>query len=132
MAFGKNKDLKYTIKEDGINEVIEENGNMITMLREVAWNDKEPKLEMRKWIINPDTETPMKGLSFMTEKGPHSAAELLVKHGYGETKTLLGDLSTREDFENGLISTIGKKKVDETKQKEEIIQDDYLDPKGLL
>ena len=68
----------------------------------------------------------------MTEKGPHSAAELLVRHGYGETKTLLGDLSTREDFENGLISTIGKKKVDETKQKEEIIQDDYLDPKGLL
>lgn len=118
------KDFSYHIKEDGINEVIEENGNMIMMLREVAWQGRDYRLELRKWIVDTEKEKPMRGVSFMTEQGPHTLTETLIKHGYGNTLNVLRELSGREDFEDSLISTIGKAKVDETKLKEYTIDDD--------
>lgn len=118
------KFLSYEVKEDGINEVIDEAGNMVVMLREVAWQGREHKLELRNWIIDIDKEQPMKGVAFKTEQGPHNCAEILVKHGFGNTQTILKELSQREDFEESLINTIGKKKVDQTKQKTVIVEDD--------
>lgn len=121
--------LSYDVKQDGINEVIDEAGNMVMMLREVAWQGREHRLELRNWIIDVDKEMPMKGVSFKTEQGPHNCVEIMVKHGFGNTQKVLQELSLREDFEDALVHTIGRKKIDETKQKEVVVEeDDYFIP----
>ena len=81
------KDLSFTIKDDGINELIDEKGNMVLMLREVAWNGRDAHLELRKWIVDVDKEQPMKGVSFITPEGPNKLTEVLVDKGFGDTET---------------------------------------------
>lgn len=123
------KQLVYDVKEDGINEVIDEAGSMVLMLREVAWEGREHRLELRNWVVDVDKEAPMKGVAFKTKQGPHNCAEVLVRHGFGNTRTLLHELSAREDFEESLVAVIGKAKVDQTKKKEIIVEeDDYFIP----
>lgn len=124
--------ITFTIKEDGINELIEERGNMVTMLREVAWGNREAHLEVRKWVVSPDEEKPMRGCSFMTEEGPHKLVEVMADNGYGNTKTMLGALSKREDFEDALTQTIGKKKVEKAKNTEVTVdEEEFFDPKSV-
>ena len=122
------KDLQFEIDKEGPNEVIDENGNMVMMLRRVAWNGKEARLELRKWIIDTNDEKPMRGVTFMTEQGPHNAAEALVGLGYGRTNQLLNTLKTREDFEESLVSVIGKKKVEKAKSSTYVESEDYFIP----
>lgn len=125
--------VEFKVKEDGVNEVIDEKGNMALMLREVAWGGRDYHLELRKWIVDIDKEQPMKGCSFITEEGPHNLVDTMVKYGYGHTDTILKELSTRESFEEDLTKVIGKVKVQKAKESEvTITEDDYLDPKSLL
>ena len=124
--------ITFTIKEDGINELIEERGNMVTMLREVAWGNREAHLEVRKWVVSPDEEKPMRGCSFMTEEGPHKLVEVMADNGYGNTKTVLKALSKREDFDDALTQTIGKKKVGKAKNTEVTVdEEEVFDPKSV-
>lgn len=44
MAWKNSGPISFNIDPEGINEVIEENGNMVTMLRKVSWGDKESKI----------------------------------------------------------------------------------------
>ena len=125
--------VEFKVKEDGINEVIDEKGNMALMLREVAWNGRDYHLELRKWIVDVDKEQPMKGCTFITEEGPNNLVDTMVKHGYGNTRNILHELSSRDSFEEDLVSVIGKQKVDKAKDAEiTITEDDYFDPKSLL
>lgn len=125
--------VEFKVKEDGINEVIDEKGNMALMLREVAWNGRDYHLELRKWIVDVDKEQPMKGCTFITEEGPNNLVDTMVKHGYGNTRNILHELSSRDSFEEDLVSVIGKQKVDKAKDTEvTITEDDYFDPKSLL
>ena len=125
--------VEFKVKKDGINEVIDEKGNMALMLREVAWNGRDYHLELRKWIVDVDKEQPMKGCTFITEEGPNNLVDTMVKHGYGNTRNILHELSSRESFEEDLVSVIGKQKVDKAKDTEATItEDDYFDPKSLL
>jgi hypothetical protein len=135
MAFKKDGGpIKFEIKEDGINELIDEgNGNSSIMLREVGWNGRDPKLELRKWIIDVDKETPMRGLSFITEQGPHTLTEVLAEKGFGNTENLIHSIKDREDFDESLVKVIGKKKIEKSKNTEVTIsEDDYFDPKSVL
>ena len=125
--------VEFKVKEDGINEVIDEKGNMALMLREVAWNGRDYHLELRKWIVDVDKEQPMKGCTFITEEGPNNLVDTMVKHGYGNTRNILHELSSRDSFEEDLVSVIGKQKVDKAEDTEvTITEDDYFDPKSLL
>lgn len=125
--------ITFTIKEDGINELIEERGNMVTMLREVAWGNREAHLEVRKWIVSPDEEKPMRGCSFMTEEGPHKLVEIMADNGYGDTKNVLKALSKREDFDDALVKTVGKKKLDTAKKTEvSVDEEEFFDPKAMV
>lgn len=128
----KKDSVTYDIKEDGINEIIDEKGNMVMMLREVAWGGREHKLELRKWVIGVDTETPMKGAAFMTEQGPHNLVHTMTKLGYGDTTEILQNIKDRDNFEDSLVKVIGKKKVEESKEKVVITEEDYFDPKSLI
>ena len=135
MAFKKDGGpIKFEIKEDGINELIDEgNGNSSIMLREVGWNGRDPKLEIRKWIIDVDKETPMRGLSFITEQGPQTLTEVLAEKGFGNTEKLINNIKDREDFDESLVKVIGKKKIEKSKNTEVTIsEDDYFDPKSVL
>ena len=135
MAFKKDGGpIKFEIKENGINELIDEGtGNSSIMLREVGWNGRDPKLEIRKWIIDVDKETPMRGLSFITEQGPHTLTEVLVEKGFGNTEKIITNIKDREDFDDSLVKVIGKKKIEKSKNTEVTIsEDDYFDPKSVL
>lgn len=135
MAFKKDGGpIKFEIKENGINELIDEGtGNSSIMLREVGWNGRDPKLEIRKWIIDVDKETPMRGLSFITEQGPHTLTEVLAEKGFGNTEKLITNIKDREDFDDSLVKVIGKKKIVKSKNTEVTIsEDDYFDPKSVL
>ena len=100
--------------------VFDEKGNTILSLRWESWNGREEKLALRKCYIDKEgNETPNKGFSFLTEEGPHSLAEELVRRGYGYTDTLVDILKKRDD--------IGKK-LDDV----ETYEDEYFDPQSLF
>lgn len=127
------KDLSFSIKDDGINELIDEKGNMVLMLREVAWNGRDAHLELRKWIVDVDKEQPMKGVSFITPEGPNRLTEVLADKGFGNTEKLLKCLKDREDFDSALIKTIGKTKVQEAKNSDvTIVEEDYYNPQKMF
>lgn len=134
MPFKKDQGpIQYKIEQGTINDIIEERNNTVTMLRKVAWNGRDARLELRKWVIEENGEKPMKGLSFSTEEGPHNLVHILTKRGFGDTKTILGNLKEREDFDSALTETIGMKKVIEVKNTEVSVQsDEFYDPKSML
>lgn len=134
MPFKKNAGpISYEIKADGVNQLIDEHNNTITMLREVSWNGREAHLELRKWIVEEGGERPMKGYSFSTEEGPHNLVHVMTELGYGNTKTILGNIKDRTDFDQALVETVGMQKVIEAKNTEyEVSNDEFYDPKSMM
>ena len=134
MPFKKNAGpISYEIKEGGVNQLIDEHNNTITMLREVSWNGREAHLELRKWIVEEGGERPMKGYSFSTEDGPHNLVHVMTELGYGNTKTILGNIKDRSDFDTALVETVGMQKVIEAKNTEyEVSNDEFYDPKSMM
>lgn len=131
------KQYTYKIKENGINEIIDEKNNTVMMIREVAWGKniekEEYHLEIRKWYVNTESEMPGKGFTFTTEKSPHNLVNTMVKLGFGETKKIIDGIKDRPDFEDSLAKSISKNKINEAKNKKvEIDSDDYFVPKNLL
>jgi hypothetical protein len=124
-------DFKYHVNDE-VNEIVDEKGNSAIMFRKLAWGDGEEKLELRKWYVDIDKETPAKGVTFLTEDGPHNLTHILVKKGFGDTEKILGELKSRDDFDEALSNTIGKKKVKEIKDKESASEEIYYDPKEML
>lgn len=134
MPFKKDQGpIQYQIDPEAVNCVIEERNNTVTMLRKVAWNGREARLELRKWVVEENGEKPMKGFSFMTQEGPHNLVHTLIDNNFGDTKTILGSLHKRDDFETSLAETIGMKKVIEAKNTEVTVQsDEFFDPKNMI
>lgn len=135
MAFSK-KDagpIQYEVDGNGPSYLIEERNNTVTMLRNVAWNGREARLELRRWVVEESGEKPMKGVSFMTQEGPHNLVHALTEAGFGDTKTILGNIKDRHDFEPALAETIGMQKVIEAKNTEVIVQsDEFYDPRSMM
>jgi len=133
MAFKKDSNITYKVKENGINEIITEKNNTVLMLREVAWGDRDYHLELRKWFVDGKNETAGKGVSFTSEETPHVLTETLAKLGYGNTEKIITNIKNRSDFETSLANSIGMKKVVKAKNTEvEVSNDDYYDPKKLI
>ena len=118
---------EYT-KDDSVDEVFDERGNVILAMRMIGWGGKEPRLELRKWNISIEKETPNKGFAFLTEEGPHNLVSCLLKAGYGKTDEVLNSIKDREDFKEALVKTLGSKEA----IKELGIEEDYYDPKESL
>ena len=93
------KDIQYSYKEDGINEVIDElSATSFLALREVKWSAEESdyKLDLRRYFIKQDeTEMPGKGTAI---GNPDKLAEVLVDHLYGGTKNIISSIATRDDY----------------------------------
>lgn len=101
--------LKFFL-HDGIDEVFDERGSSFCALRKVQWakdgteaDPEKGKLEVRRWMVNSEgMETPYKGMTFLTEDGPHNLAHVLVSMGYGDTKEILNDLRKRDNFKEAV------------------------------
>lgn len=137
MSFKKGKDVKFDFPQDGINEVIAESGNTIIRLREVSWNGRPARLEVRKWRMNSGNgeETPAQGLTFASEEIANSLVHTMTKVGFGETQSILKNISNRKDFDEALVKTIGKEKIVKVKStvfETKVNDDDYYDPKKMI
>lgn len=134
MAFKKDSGpIQYEIDPNGANYLIEERNNTVTMLRNVAWNGREARLELRKWVVEEGGEKPMRGLSFLTPEGPHNLVHALTEHGYGNTKTVIDNLKKRDDFETSLAESIGMQKVVEARNTEVTVKsDEFYDPRSMI
>lgn len=133
---GFNKDsgkITYTVVND-FDHVIDEKGNMTINLRQLYWGDNPNKvrLDLRRWSINANgEEVPGKGVSFMTEEGPHTLTETLIKTGYGDTRNIITNLTEREDFRPALNSVLGK--GDEYYNEKETREiEEFFDPRTTL
>lgn len=121
----------YHVNEE-VDEIVDERGNSAIMFRKLAWGEGEEKFELRKWFVDIGKETPGKGVTFLTEEGPHNLTQVLVKKGFGETEKILHELKQRKDFEESLINVIGKERVEEAKEQESSSDKVYYDPKEIL
>lgn len=133
----KDKVFKFDFPEEGINEVVAESGNTIIRFREVSWNGRPARLEVRKWRMSTadGEETPSQGLTFASKDIANSLVHTMTKSGFGETQTVLNNISKRNDFEQALVKTIGKEKVVKAKSTEyetNINEEDYFDPKRVM
>lgn len=115
MAFDSNTNIR-PVMFDGLDAIFDEKGSMFLSMRKVQWvkegNEPDPskaKLELRKWIVGPDgVEKANKGMTFLTEEGPHELTKTLVHHGYGKTKEILLELKGREDFQESVNTLFDK------------------------
>lgn len=124
--------FKYKI-EDEIDYVFEEQGNQFNALRKVKWGDNgEARLELRRWRNAPDgSEVPAKGMTFLTEEGPHELVNTMTANGYGHTIDILKNLSTRADFKKCLNSVVGEDSEFYDKNVGKV-EDEFFDPYKLL
>ena len=125
-----NDKFSFNIKEDDINEVIDEkkNGNAFVALRKVSWGGSPHKLEIRKWVIdNTGNEKPMKGVSFFNEdEGTNNLINVLLKNNYGNTVDVLSSIKDRDNFKDSL------NKVMSGEVNNEEDNYNYYDPKEAL
>lgn len=95
-------DLNYEYDENSVNEVVDEvaGSNNFIAFRKIRWQpDGEFRFDIRKYFIKADgSEFPGKGITFMSDKGPHLLAETLAANGFGNTDTMVSMLSARGDF----------------------------------
>lgn len=117
---------------DNLDAIFDERGSAFCSMRRVQWcgEDEEPnrekaKLELRRWRVTAEGEERAdKGLVFLTDNGPHELAKTLVHYGYGNTKDILIELKSREDF---------KESVNHLFDKDELSSDgEYFDMRTAL
>lgn len=128
------KSIDYRIFND-FDRIVDEKGNQTLNLRKLVYgkNENNVKLDLRKWIIGEDgSEIMGKGVSFMTEEGPHTLVEIMAKEGYGNTKTILNAIKDREDFRSSLNQVLGKE--DELYDDSVVDEEDtaFYDPRECL
>lgn len=136
MAYG-NKEFKLEI-DPSIDEVIDEiPGSSFIALRKLRWSDTGSfKLDIRKWYTNAEgEEIAGKGVSFMTEEGPDNLIEVLLKHGYGDTRKTLNGLQDREDFAIAVKEILTSKNINldniETPSIDSL-SGEFYDPKSII
>ena len=116
MAFKKNEDGSFKYSYRGINRIIEEKGQQFLRLSQIAWNvsdDEEVdsdkiKLDIRKFRTDADGNEVMgKGVSFMTEEGPHELVHVMLEEGFGDTERCIRILKDRPNFKDAANSAYG-------------------------
>ena len=130
MAFDPNVSIR-PVKFGELDMTFDEKGSTFLAMRMIQWvkDNEEPDeskahLELRKWrVTNEGEERADKGFSFLTENGPHELAKGLIHEGYGKTKEILEELSTRDDFKDA---------VEHFGEDEDSTTGEYFDMRELL
>lgn len=83
---------KYEMKQDGINEIISERGDIFLALREVRWSESKPfKLDLRHYKSDEEGDKTLKGVSF-TDDDADEIVDVLIKNGYGDNDQIAGTI----------------------------------------
>lgn len=124
---------KYEYDPDGVNRIIDERGNSFIAMRMVRWKeDNEFELDIRKYRLGEDgTETPNKGIKFLTEDGPCELMTAMIEEGYGDTITIADSLfKNRKDICERIIK-LDKGEVELFVETEDEDNEDYYDPREI-
>lgn len=128
-------EIKYTISDD-FDHTFDEKGNTFLALRKIAWGDSDNvKLDIRKWYTNSaGEETIGKGVSFLTEEGPHELAKVLLENGYCDTFQVIESIKNRENFMTSLVRSLNKEYLEENgiNVDDVELEEEYYDPKEML
>lgn len=129
---------KYEYDHDRCDRLIDEKGNQFIAMRYARWKEENDfKLEIRKFALSEDGETPLKGISFMTEDGPNELALALLEEGYGNPDEIANAiLEKRLDIGARVYDGVSKntKLMERVTEELENIDDseELYDPKELL
>ena len=128
----------YTTDPD-FDYTIDEKGNTFIALRKIDWNNKgEYKLDLRKYYASESGETMSKGVSFLTEDGPHELTKVLVETGYGDDIDLANTIIENRPYVLGkIVAELDKDPALLERIKHEGLhlidnEDEFYDPKELI
>lgn len=128
----KEKSSEFVYKICGLDKVIDEKGSAFIALRNIAWNcsDEEPdpskiKLDIRKYYSSADGEKMSKGVSFLTDEGPHELVYALLEENYGDTKKCIDILRRRLGFKDAIVSIYSDEDNNDNDSK-------FYDPRDLI
>lgn len=131
---------KYEYDKERLDSIIDEKGNQFIALRFARWKeDKDFKLEIRKFAISEDGETPLKGVTFLTEDGPNELVHSMLENGFGDPKEIANIIENHRPSVAAKIykdmdgNDVLMKKV-MNHENDEFIEDEseYYDPKEML
>lgn len=125
------KEFNKVYKVGDMDEIVDELGSQFIALRKLAWVPKDEecespnyKLDIRKWRTNSDgEEVAGKGVSFLTDEGPHELIHVLVDNGYGDTEKILRSIMGRDDYNDACNRIMNG---------EETVSSDLFDPRDLF
>ena len=131
MAFDNTVSFNARPHKFDLDVTVDEKGSTFIALRKIQWvkegeepDESRAKIELRKWRVQPDgSERADKGFSFLTPEGPHELARVLVHEGYGDTKDILKELRSRNDF---------KESVEHINDEEPVGEGEYFDMRSLM
>lgn len=104
--FDKDKEFTYE-KDENFDFVLEEKANNFVALRKIKWaNQKEFKLDIRKYRATESGEVMLKGCS-LTENGANELTKILIEQGYGKDKEIYDAIiNNRQSITSRFIETI--------------------------
>lgn len=125
------KDFTYTVDSD-FDYTIDEKGNTFIALRKIDWGNKgDYKLDIRKYYASETGETMSKGLSFLTEEGPHELTKVLIETGYGDDEELANTIiDNRPKLLGKICSEMSRRGI--TPNDIEYEEEEFYDPEELI
>ena len=123
-------EFKYEVDKE-FDYLVEEKGNQAIFFRRVSWGGRDAKPEIRKWYVDGTSETPGKGVTFMTEEGPDELVKVMTEVGFGKTDEILENISKREDFGISVKKVLGSGIESIIDQYEDIELEEVYDPRAL-
>lgn len=101
--------FEYTVNPE-LDRIVEEKGNTYISFRKITWgpeiDEEKEKLDIRKYYTNADGEEVVgKGVSFLTDEGPHELTKILLEEGYGHSDDIAEAIKNRDDY-NDIVKAI--------------------------
>lgn len=113
----------YEIAEEG-QHIIDEKGNSYLMLAKYKWFGKgDFKLGIRTFYSTSEKERIGKGISFLTEEGPHELTKVLLEEGYGHPQELA---QTIRKYRPEVIGAVMDELNTMTKDEKNMCEDAYV------
>ena len=127
MAFEYNSDPNFDY-------TIDEKGNTFIALRKIDWGNKgDYKLDLRKYYASDSGETMSKGVSFLTEDGPHELTKVLLETGYGDPEEITNTIVyKRPDILKKMCKVISSDPSLSDKDFIDDEDDNFYDPEELM
>lgn len=110
-----NFEKNYEIDESSGQHIIDERGNTYLMLAKYKWFGKgDYKLGIRTFYSTANGETIGKGISFLTDDGPHELTRVMIQEGYGRLREIVETLKDhRPEVVGALMNDFNDMTADE-------------------